>query len=467
MFCFLLVVLAQTDPNQTTALTVSPAAAPVPALKYELLPRGSEKHPGNAAVGYYQAALNRPAWPKDADKAKKQNEMDEKFRSVPIEELSGRELTEYLKPYQTTFKVADYAARYDRCDWQRENQLSGEGLFSMLPDIQQHRELARMLDLRVRLAAVENRFEDATIALKTGLQHAKHIGETPSLLQLLVGIALANIQLKRIEDVIQRPESPNFYWALSSLPRPFINPRPGLDGEEAFLKSILPGIQAIESGVVTADQATQAIESLANSLANSTDDRGVRSLTSKVGVVGYAAIYLDQAKKELRERGRTAKDLDSMPATQVVLLRGISIYRELLDEQTKLFSVSYSEATAMKEAGKKRLSVLKEMNDPLISVFTLNVPAFEKVFEAHARTERRIAILRVVEAVRMYAASHGGMPPSKLDEITAVPVPADPNTGKPFAYQLDGKVAHILALPPQGEEANAINSMGYVLTIRK
>ena len=103
----------------------------MPALKYELLPRGIEKRPGNAAVGYYQAAMNRPAWPKEPAKAQKQDELDERLRTTPIEELSARELTEYLKPYQTTFKVADFAARYDHCDWQRENQLSGEGLFAM------------------------------------------------------------------------------------------------------------------------------------------------------------------------------------------------------------------------------------------------------------------------------------------------------------------------------------------------
>ena len=42
------------------------------------------------------------------------------------------------------------------------------------------------------------------------------------------------------------------------------------------------------------------------------------------------------------------------------------------------------------------------------------------------RTERRIALLRAVEAIRMHAAGHGGMPPTSLAEVNVVPVPGDP-----------------------------------------
>ena len=50
-------------PGRTT-LTVTPAAAPDPALRHELLPGLRDKSPGNAAVGYLRAAVLRPAWPR-------------------------------------------------------------------------------------------------------------------------------------------------------------------------------------------------------------------------------------------------------------------------------------------------------------------------------------------------------------------------------------------------------------------
>ncbi|MCC7476516.1 MAG: hypothetical protein IT425_14080, partial [Pirellulales bacterium] len=58
-----------------------------------------------------------------------------------------------------------------------------------------------------------------------------------------------------------------------------------------------------------------------------------------------------------------------------------------------------------------------------------------------------IASLRVIEALRMHAANHNRQLPKSLDEITAVPVPLNPATGKSFVYRLDGKTA-ILELPP-------------------
>ena len=50
-------------------LTVSPTAAPVPALKYELLPKRRTLTPGNAALHYQRAYTLRPEWPRDPKEA--------------------------------------------------------------------------------------------------------------------------------------------------------------------------------------------------------------------------------------------------------------------------------------------------------------------------------------------------------------------------------------------------------------
>jgi hypothetical protein len=63
------------------------------------------------------------------------------------------------------------------------------------------------------------------------------------------------------------------------------------------------------------------------------------------------------------------------------------------------------------------------------------------------RLDREVASLRVIEALRMYAASHDGRLPARLEDIDQIPVPDNPATGKPFAYRLEGATA-ILELPP-------------------
>ena len=70
------------------------------------------------------------------------------------------------------------------------------------------------------------------------------------------------------------------------------------------------------------------------------------------------------------------------------------------------------------------------------------LPHIIKLRRTQGRLERQIALLRHVEALRMYAAEHDGKLPAKLSDIS-VPLPIDPFTGKPFVYAVDGATAHI------------------------
>ncbi len=56
---------------------------------------------------------------------------------------------------------------------------------------------------------------------------------------------------------------------------------------------------------------------------------------------------------------------------------------------------------------------------------------------AVARRDRVIAFLRVIEALRMHAATHAGKLPSTLKAIEAVPIPIDVLSGQPFLYRLN------------------------------
>ena len=77
----------------------------------------------------------------------------------------------------------------------------------------------------------------------------------------------------------------------------------------------------------------------------------------------------------------------------------------------------------------------------IIPLASLLLPAIQAAKTAEARTERTIALLRTLEALRMYAAGHEGRLPSKLEDVTAVPIPIDPMTGKSFVYKCDGNTA--------------------------
>jgi hypothetical protein len=67
--------------------------------------------------------------------------------------------------------------------------------------------------------------------------------------------------------------------------------------------------------------------------------------------------------------------------------------------------------------------------------------AIRSARSASVRSDREIALLRTLEALRIYGASHNGELPPQLSDITEVPIPDDPVTGKPFSYRREAEKA--------------------------
>jgi hypothetical protein len=93
------------------------------------------------------------------------------------------------------------------------------------------------------------------------------------------------------------------------------------------------------------------------------------------------------------------------------------------------------------------------------------LPGQYNVRRIQARLEQRFALLRAVEALRMYADEHDNAFPAQLADCS-VPVPDDPFTGKPFRYERQGKTAHLRGTPPKAEAKNVAYRVHYELTLR-
>ncbi len=145
------------------------------------------------------------------------------------------------------------------------------------------------------------------------------------------------------------------------------------------------------------------------------------------------------------------------PAEQVLLLDEMRGFNELRDESAKLMTLPAWQVEAL--AGQ-----IKAPNPD--ALFESLTSAYLRVRRAQGRLEQRIALLRHVEALRLYAAEHDGKLPANLSEIT-VPLPPDPFTGKPFHFRLDGPTAHLRGTPPAGLEKDAAWNIHYEITIQK
>ncbi|MCI0699549.1 MAG: hypothetical protein L0241_00490 [Planctomycetia bacterium] len=449
------------------ALTVAPAHAAIPALKYELLPRPCDRKPGNAALGYHRAYMLRPTWPGDPKEAAKLNEILIAWEETPVDKLPLVEVKKYLASHAQSFRALDAGALADRCDWDLAGKLSVNNIDLLLAEVQTFRELARFQVLRIRVNLAENDFDEAVRNIQTGVRLGKDVGEGPTLIHSLVGIAIVSIFHGRVEQLIQRPDSPNMYWALTTLPRPMIDPRPSLEGETRLFDNLFPNAKALEKGPVSAERASAVLEEMLtafNSMGKPDDSKvGLGGL----GLAGYVALNAPAARKQLETLGWPAATLEKMPPAQVIALRAITIYRAISDDQLKCFSLPYPDARAEIAKLRERAEKLKtDAGDPIVTAFTLSVRAFEKVFEAHARMNRRIAMLRAVEAIRLHAAANDGKLPKTLAEVKLVPIPDDPNTLKPFDFAVDGNKFTLTGLPPAGEKPDMINCMKYEVTLR-
>ncbi len=452
------------DPERyTTRLTVSPMTAPRPAMRYELLPPLRERTPGNAAVGYLRAAVLRPSWPKDPKESLALAEKWEKWESTPPDQLPLEAIKKFLVDYQPMLHEADEAARFDRCDWQLANRKFSD-MQNLLPTVQTHRELMRILSLRVRVEIAEKRFDAAIRTMQTAFQLGRHVGEGSTMIEMLVGYALVGTSIARCDELISQPNAPNLYWALATLPNPIFDPRPALDGESRFHGRILPILKELERGPVSEDVAAKAFREVYASIGISQDDQ-LGEFANSLALAGMVAMQSTGAKKDLIARGMAKATVDAMPTTQAVLLRSLNLHRDLWDDQMKLFFMPYPLASKeIKRMAVQTVELRKSnANDPLFTVFSLMYPALHKVHEAHSRTSRQITQLRAVEAVRMHVASTGQIPKS-LADVTIVPVPDDPTTGKPFAYETkDGT----FTLGTTAASATGSIPKIYVVTIRK
>jgi hypothetical protein len=452
-------VAAQEPEIAVRKLTIGPAAAPEPALRYKLLPEVRDTTPGNAALLYDRAFA--PEWSSHVHSNKDlQKAIEEALDKSPAEVNATADLR-FIRDWQL-LKEVDRAARRDYCDWELVPRVREDGISLLLPDVQGMREFARYLKVRAKLELADRQFDRAAYTMQTGFQMGRHVGDAPTLIQALVGAAVTAVMLDEAEDWIKVPGSPNLYWALTSMPQPSVDLRKPFQGERLFMDNLFPGFR----------------EALAARHATPLSAEQLRELTKKLGqldregapawaIMAITAKKYGPAKQYLKSHDWSADDVEALPAMQVVLLVEVADYDRLFDEMIKWQGQPYYlSRPGLDEAERQLKSEIGRSGSPSLSIAGMLLPAVQRVHFAAARTDRNINLLRTVEALRLHLAAHGGLP-ATLADMTAVPVPVDPVTGKPFDYRVDGNTAVLTAPPPAGERPNAGNSRRYEITLAK
>jgi hypothetical protein len=435
-------------------LTVQPAPAPKPALRYLLLPELKEVQPGNPCYNYLKCFMEAQKFFYDKEAFQRRD----KLLAMPLKELPAQELQNYGGAH---LKQADYAARLDNPDWQILQKLKAEGISLLVPDLQAMRQLANALKVRFRAEVALGRFDDALRTAKTMFALSRHVSEHPTYIGSLVAIAVANVAIGPLEEMLEQPGCPNLYWALTNLPRPFVPLNKASEGEGLWPLAHIGDLD--DKAPMSEDKLKKTIAFVDNILAMGQPVKpgdGARGyLDERIKDEGK----LNAARRRLVEAGLLEERLMRFPPDQVILLDEKREYDERRDELMKLMTLPPWQFEPLYTQIEPQ--ILRNKAKP--SIFAdLLLPAVHKVHRRQWQLEQRIDMLRHVEALRMYAAEHNDTLPAKLSEIP-VPLPNDPFTGKPFRYEVSGNTAHLRGTPPDAEKKNAAFNVHYEVTIQK
>jgi hypothetical protein len=468
-------------------ITIRPAGEPIPALKYRLIPPRKSLVPGNAAIFYHRGiqhvietrlrlANEASATAAKAPPAERPPSTDEriaKWIAGPIAEIPRAEAEEVLLPFRGALREAEAGASRSFCEW--EFELRKEGISLLIPEIQEMRSLARLVSLRARLAILDGDADAAMHWIEVGMTMGRHTGDGPLLIQALVGLAIESMMIDSLRSAIQIPGTPSLCWALVDRPRPFINLRRSLEFEGGVLERELPGVDELDGEPWSLDRARAFVAEMQEKLllfaagepipgtagALPSDLSG---FANRLGIAAMAAKIYPEARKALVAAGYPEAKVGAMPVVQVAALYTLREYRRLQDDIHKWMNVPYWQSYDRVDRSFPA-DVEGKLANPLLTLFRMLTPALNSARLADLRVERQLDALQCVEAIRLHAAAHGGRLPESLEAITEAPIPLDPATGKPFAYEADGRAAILSAPIPPGAPKHASYAIRYELKL--
>jgi hypothetical protein len=329
------------------ALSVSPQAAPVPALQYRLLPLSSELKEGNAVPIYLRLAHEQ------SDAARKYwTETPKSWNSMPLNKVPLDEARKFLQQHRYMLHQLELGARRRTAEWNYTLD-AGDPIGLLLPDVQWMRSYAPMLVLQVRVALADGDFMAAAHHLETGFAFCRHVAEGPSLIHRLVAVALVSEFAGTLADFVERPDGPNLYWALAALPRPLIDLRGAEEWEFGMVEMQIPELGNLQRERTREqwDDILRRVRTEVHRIAPLGSEGGTTKLPDwfprdyAPGDPAAKSPDLPAARKFVRNRGLTDEQVAAMPPAQLLLLYLMGTYHQDRDDLYRASYLPYPKAS--------------------------------------------------------------------------------------------------------------------------
>jgi hypothetical protein len=441
-------------PADVRAIAVSPAPEAVPAFKHRLYPLSSTRKSGNSVPIYLRFAHER-----DPETKQKQLTTSAKLLDAPSETFDLKASRELVNGFGRMFRQIDHAARKQTTDWSYTTEEDREDIFGMLlSDAQECRGYHRLVCLKARVESAEGKFDEAARTIETAFAMADQLAQGPFLINSLVGLATAINATDRVEDFISSPGAPSLYWSLLTLPTPTVSARRGIDNEFSLVDSAFPELSGLDQAEgrqefeVRLNRVKIRFKEASNLIAGTNrEDRKPDEFKFDEPLFPKAKAYL------LVRKLSTPEQIEARPEAKTTLIAIKAQFEELRDERFKALLLP------AREARQYEAKPIKKQEAQEIMPFTATlIPLLYGTSQAETRLERRVAVLRLIEALRIHASVNGGKFPKTLDEATTVPLPFDPSTGRPFGYRLDAEKA-VIESPRTG---HLVPELKYTISLR-
>ena len=323
------VIRADVDDIQIHELTVSPVSESCPALRYRLQKRVYQLKNDNAAVLYHSAIEECPQGDDNLF------EKIDQWRDMPLDQLPCGEVRQALYPFRPTFRCLELAALRSRCEWDMPIE---EGFSMLMPSLGTYRKIAYALSVQARLEIAEGQIDEALDTLTTGLSLARGLGKGPTVIQDLVGIAIAAVMFDQVGELIESPETPNLYWALTELPSPLIDLRHSLSYEYDLMFWEIPELRDLDQKILSEAQAAELVRKTFQKFS----DAGLwDQIDFDMLPMAWVMMHYVDAREFLFERNWELSRIEALPAAQVVMLYQFHEFQEAKDEMFKWMTLPY------------------------------------------------------------------------------------------------------------------------------
>jgi hypothetical protein len=451
-------------------LTISPKTLPDPLLRYRVNVFATEqetgnayplhlaalkelnRHQANARAECYRSEAYRNIDISDTEYEKERDRL--LFKAFPLysfwgnnawTEISSDEEAQLYRRLREVYPLLEKASKKTYYDW--SDQYKYEGIATLLPTIQESREIARYLESKANWEIRNGKYDDAIKTIRVGIANADHVLESqpPSfLVGMLVGLALKGMMYNQLLLLSAQPDAPNLYPALMQLTyskKVWLN---AIQSETKWLFSKYNDDTFWESlDDISSEQAQAVFDELMTTyfmgMSNLSDGKEMSAFRTAVCLISY-----QPAKNRLLQKGKSEQKIEALSTYQVVIPYALEEIKRTYDYMVFDASIPIGESHTAANFDEYVISKGRNpTNYPADMMLSMLAPATQAARKAFYRQQQTTDLLKIINAVRYYAAVHGKVPVS-LDEITELAVPKIcPITAKPYEYRVEGKTAII------------------------